>query len=210
MAVAAVVLISVSAGLFPHDAAGDEKAPKESTLVIHDQWRKLWEDHITWTRMVIIGVFKELPGTATYTERLLQNYVDMEDALEPYYGDSAEELGELIEEHLLIAAEILQAAQAGDTTALNDAIERWYANGHDIAVQMAEMNPKFWPLDMGDPMWSEHLDATLAEAVAHLNENFAEDVAAYDLVHVLALDMADFFSNGVIHQFPGGFRGSRH
>ena len=73
---------------------------------------------------------------------------------------------------------------------------------------MNEMNPQFWPLEETEQMWVEHLDATLAEAVAHLTGDFAGEVAAYDLVHDLALDMADFMSNGVIRQFPGKFRGS--
>jgi hypothetical protein len=34
--------------------------------------------HITWTRMVIIGVLDSLPGVTTYEERLLHNYEDME------------------------------------------------------------------------------------------------------------------------------------
>ena len=61
----------------------------------------------------------------------------MEAALKPYYGNSAEVLGDLIKDHLIIAAEILQDAKAGDTAAMNDAVARWYANGHDIAVQMS-------------------------------------------------------------------------
>ena len=93
-----------------------------------------------------------------------QNYEDMEAALAPYYGDDAEVLGDLIKEHLVIAAEILTAANNGDTAAMNDAVERWYANAHDIAVQMNEMNPKFWPLEETEQMWVEHLDATLAES----------------------------------------------
>ena len=71
------------------------------------------------------------------------------------------------------------------------------------------MNPHFWPMSMADAMWKEHLDATLAEAVAVLTNDFAGDVAAYDQVHLLALDMADFFSNGVTQQFPGDFTGSK-
>ena len=92
---------------------------------------------------------------------------------------------------------------------MNDAVARWYVNGHDIAVQMAEMNPQHWQLSMADAMWKEHLDATLAEAVAVLTNDFAGDVAAYDKVHLLALDMADFFSNGVSQQFPGSFTGPK-
>jgi hypothetical protein len=187
--------------------AGPPAAKKTSRLAYHDEWRKLWEDHITWTRVVIIGILDELPGTNTYIERLLQNYEDMEEALAPYYGEEAEVLGDLIQDHLVIAAELLTAANNGDTDAFNDAQARWYANASDIAVQMNEMNPKSWPLKETERMWVEHLDATLEEATTHLTGDFAGEVAAYDMVHDMALEMADFFSNGVMQQFPGRFQG---
>ena len=179
---------------------------KTSRLAYHDEWRKLWEDHITWTRVVIIGILDDLPGTSVYVDRLLQNYEDMEDALAPYYGEEAEVLGDLIKDHLVIAAEILQAAKAGQP--LDDLIASWYANAHDIAVQMNEMNPQFWPLEETEQMWVEHLDATLQEATTHLTGDFAGEVAAYDMVHDLALEMADFISAGVMQQFPSQFTGS--
>ncbi|HET7011250.1 MAG TPA: hypothetical protein VFI11_10775, partial [Anaerolineales bacterium] len=56
-------------------------------------------------------------------------------------------------------------------------------------------------------MWTEHLDATLEEASALLTGDYAAEVAAYDLVHDLALEMADFFSEGVVRQFPSEFSG---
>src|SRR6185503_9921340 len=175
-------------------------AKKVSQLAYHDEWRKLWEDHITWTRVVIIGILDGLPGTDTYVGRLLQNYEDMEDALAPYYGDEAEVLGDLIKDHLVIAANILTALNNGQPT--DAQIASWYANAHDIAVQMNKMNPKSWPLEETEQMWTDHLDATLAEAVDHFTGDFAGEVAAYDQVHDMALEMADFFSNGVMQQFP--------
>jgi hypothetical protein len=181
-----------------------DSAQKTSAQAYHDTWRKLWEDHITWTRLVIMGVFDSLPGEGAYQSRLLKNYEDMEDVLRPYYGDEAEELGDLIQDHLVIAVEILNAAKAGNTAAFLDAKARWYQNGQDIAELMATLNPKHWPLGEVETMWRDHLDATLAEAVAHLTNDFAGDVAAYK-VHLLALDMADFFSQGVIRQFESRF-----
>ena len=118
---------------------------KKSAVAYHDTWRKLWEDHITWTRMVIIGIGDSLPGTPAYEARLIQNYEDMEEALSPYYGDEkAEVLGDLIQDHLLIAVEILTAAKAGDTNAVGTAVDAWYQNGRDIARFMARLNPKHW------------------------------------------------------------------
>ena len=163
---------------------------------------------ITWTRVVIMGILDELPGTSTYVARLLQNYEDMEAALAPYYGDDAEVLGDLIKDHLVIAAELLAAANNGDAAGVEAARVRWYANAHDIAVQMNEMNPQFWPLEETEAMWVEHLDATLLEATTHLSGDFAGEVAAYDQVHDLVLEMADFMSNGVMQQFPSQFKGS--
>src|SRR5215216_2839829 len=150
---------------------------KTSSLAYHDEWRKLWEDHITWTRVVIISILDDLAGTPAYKGRLLQNYEDMEDALAPYYGDDAEVLGDLIQDHLVIAAQLLQALNDGQPTAA--LVASWYANGNDIAVQMNEMNPEFWPLAETQQMWKEHLDATLAEALDHFNGNFEAEVADY-------------------------------
>lgn len=202
-----VFLVALVASTTAPALAGPLAAKKTSRLAYHDEWRRLWEDHITWTRIVILGILDELPGTDAYVDRLIQNYVDMEDALAPYYGEDAEVLGDLILDHLVIAAELLTAANKGDTAAFNDAKARWYANADDIAVQMNEMNPRFWPLEETRQMWIEHLDATLEEATANLTGDFAGEVAAYDKVHDLALEMADFFSNGVMQQFPEQFVG---
>ncbi len=196
------LMLSVSSSILVSSSDG---ANKPSALSFHDTWRKLWEDHITWTRMVIIGIIDSVPGTDQAKTRLLQNYIDMEDTLRPYYGDDAETLGDLIQDHLLIAVEILDAAKAGDTAKFNDAVTRWYANGNAIATQMSSINSRFWQLDVAKTMWKDHLDATLEEASARLNKNYVADVEAYDKVHMLALGMADFFSKGVIRQFPQKF-----
>lgn len=89
-------------------------------------------------------------------------------------------------------------------------LARWYANGDEIAAQMNEMNPRFWKQPETRRMWREHLDATLEEATTHIGGDFAGEVAAYDKIHDLAMEMADFISLGVMKQFPGRFTGSLH
>jgi hypothetical protein len=181
---------------------------KMDRQAFHDAMRKLWEDHITWTRLVIIGVFEESPGLDSSVQRLLQNQVDIGDAIKPFYGDEAgDQLTALLTDHILIAAEILQAAKSGDTAALEDAVERWYVNADDIAVFLNTANPKHWPLEEMKAMMREHLDLTLEEAVAYLQGDYEASIAAYDEVHVQALEMADMLSTGIIQQFPDKFKG---
>jgi hypothetical protein len=177
-----------------------------STAAFHDEWRKLWEDHITWTRVVILGILHDLPGTDVYTERLLKNYEDMEEALAPYYGEeAAEELGDLLLDHLTIAAEIVTAAKAGRQGAVARLVDEWRANGDAIARQMDEMNPAYWPFKEGQEMFQDHLTDTLDEAVKNLTNDFQGELKAWERVHEGALMMSDFVSNGVIKQFPGSF-----
>lgn len=181
---------------------------KMDRRAFHDAMRKLWEDHITWTRLVIIGVFEDLPDLDPTVQRLLQNQVEIGDAIKPFYGEEAgEQLTALLTDHILIAAEILQAAKAEDTPALNDAIERWYANADDIAVFLNAANPKHWQLNEMKAMMREHLDLTLKEAVAYLEGDYEASIAAYDEVHLQALEMADMLSTGIIKQFPRKFKG---
>src|ERR1051325_7674961 len=67
-----------------------------SALVFHDAMRKLWEDHITYTRNVIISfelnepdAATVLPDLGTVVDRLLRNQVDIGNAIKPYYGEAA-------------------------------------------------------------------------------------------------------------------------
>ena len=184
-----------------------EAKTKVDEQVFHDAMRKLWEDHITFTRLFIVSTFADLPDQDATAQRLLQNQDDIGDAIKPYYGDEAgEQLSALLRDHILIAAEILQAAKAGDTTALEEAVTRWYANADEIAVFLNTANPENWPLEEMKAMMREHLDLTIEEATTQLNGDFTASFASYDEVHLQALEMADMLSEGIINQFHNQFR----
>jgi hypothetical protein len=177
-----------------------------SALAFRDAMRKLWEDHITWTRLYIVSAIAGLPDTEATTQRLLQNQVDIGNAIKPYYGDAAgDQLTALLKDHILGAAALLTAAKAGDTAGVQAASDNWYANANDIAAFLSNANPKNWPLATMQADMKTHLDQTLTEAVDHLKGNYTADVADYDMVHEHILMMADALSSGIIAQFPDQF-----
>jgi hypothetical protein len=181
----------------PHNAA---------QVAFHDAMRKLWEDHVTWTRLAIVTFADGSAGFQATAARLLQNQVDIGDAIKLFYGDEAgTQLTALLHEHITIAVEILQAAKAGDTNAFNDATDRWYANANDIADFLSAANPRFWPNATMRADMKTHLDQTLTEAADELAGDYTASVADYDEVHLHILALADTLSSGLIGQFPSQF-----
>jgi hypothetical protein len=178
-------------------------------VAFHDVMRKLWEDHVTWTRLFIVSAATEsgnLPDIGPTVDRLLANQTDIGDAIKPFYGDAAgNQLTDLLRDHILTAAELVAAAKAGDSSAVADASARWHANADDIATFLANANPKQWPLADMKAMMKDHLDLTLKEAVARLDGRYADDITAYDEVHAEILQMADMLSDGIVAQFPSRF-----
>ena len=187
-----------------------EAAPSRSAVVtkraFHDAMRKLWIDHVTWTRLFIVSFVGDLPDLQATTDRLLQNQTDIGDAVKPFYGRAAgNALTDLLEEHILTAADLLAAAKAGDADALEQATAAWYDNARRIARFLHDANPKNWPLAEMKSMMTEHLDLTLQEAVAHLGGDYVASVEAFDAAEVEIIDMADMLSKGIIKQFPNRF-----
>ena len=194
-----------STGGHAHAAA---VAPRNAAQnAFHDQMRKLWEDHVTWTRLAIVTFADGSAGFDPTASRLLQNQADIGDAIKPFYGAAAgNRLTFLLHDHITIAVQILQAAKAGNTSAFNAANTRWYANGNDIADFLATANPRSWPDAVMRADMKEHLDQTLAEAAHELHGQYADSVTDYEGVHAHILMMADQLSAGVIAQFPSRFR----
>jgi hypothetical protein len=188
-------------------AAADAPVVTPKVVAFHDEMRRLWEDHVTWTRLAIISLTGDTPDTEASVGRLLQNQTDIGDAIKPFYGEAAgQELTRLLRDHILIAADLIAAARAGDEPAVADAQSRWTANADDIAAFLAGANPRSWDLDEMKTMLHEHLRLTANEAIARIQGDWAADVAAYDEIHLQALGMADMLSNGIIKQFPARFR----
>ena len=181
----------------------------QNRIAFNQAMRKLWEDHITWTRLYIVSAAAGLPDQGATADRLFQNQVDIGNAIKPFYGDAAgNQLTSLLHDHIAIAAQLLADAKAGHQSAVAADSTAWYANAGDIAVFLHDANPANWPLDQMQSMMKMHLDLTLQEAVDRLNGNYPADIADYDQVHVEILSMADMLSSGIIAQFPQKFSNS--
>jgi hypothetical protein len=210
MAVIALAAAGGAPAALDHHTAGHHHADAARTAKaqrLHDDMRKLWEDHITWTRLAIVSFAGGLPDLPATENRLLQNQADIAAAIRPYYGAAASaKLRTLLRAHILGAVALLQAAKAGDNAALARAHDAWYANGNDIADFLSGANPRNWPRGEMRTMMKTHLDETLKEAVDRLNGRFDADIRDYDAVHRSILEMADMLSDGIVAQFPGRFR----
>jgi len=128
-----------------------------------ENMRKLWEDHIMWTRLYIVSFAAGLPDADAVAARLMQNQVDIGDAIKPYYGDDAgNQLTTLLKAHISGAVDVLKAAKSGDNAALDKANAAWADNGKQIAAFLNKANPDNWPLATMQSTMQMHLDLTLA------------------------------------------------
>ena len=208
---AALAALAVSNG---HNALahGSQAHATQSTitrseLTLRRDMRQLWEDHIVWTRLAIISLTTGSPDTEATVARLLRNQTDIGNAVKPFYGKAAgNELTGQLKQHILIAADVIAAAKAGDQARLADAQSRWAGNGDDVATVLNSVNPSHWKLGVMKAELRMHLKLTTEEAVARLTGNWTADVAAYDKIHVHALHVADLLSTGLVKQFPKRFR----
>lgn len=170
-------------------------------IMLRNRLRLLWEQHVYWTRMVITGIAFNSPDLDASVTRLLRNVPDFEATLDQFYSRSeVETFGALLRDHLVIAADLVQAAKMGDNEAVAELTDRWYANADEIVQHMRTMNP-FWRPDEMRPMWREHLDLTLNEAVEILSGEYTDSVATFDRIEQQALQMADSFWRGIVRQF---------
>ena len=219
---AVAVVIAVLAGLLtftlpsgPAHAAGHARhshgqvtgLPTARQVAFHDAMRKLWEDHVTWTRLAIVTFAAKTQGFDATATRLLQNQTDIGNAIAPFYGTAAgDKLSALLHDHITIAVKIMQDVRASDSSALAQDEARWYANANDIADFLHAANPRFWPDATLRAAMKEHLDQTLAEASDELAGHYAASVSDYEAIHLHILAMADLLSSGIMHQFPARFR----
>ncbi len=212
----ALVALAVSGG---HDAQAHRMASNhasaltagsmsEKEFALRTAMRALWQAHGTYTERAIVDYVGGLPDTEFVVARLLQNQVDIGNAVKPYYGArGGNELTALLKAHIDDAVAVLAAAKAGDASKVAKAKAAFYANGNQIASFLHTANPDHWPLGTMRTMMRIHLNQVIGLAVGQLEGNYAAAIRLYDVYtnHIL-VGMADMLSSGIVKQFPSRFQ----
>jgi hypothetical protein len=196
------VLMGCASAPSPILSGGDVALVRTGAIELKEGMRKLWTDHVVYTRQYIVAAVANDPSASAAATRLMRNQEDIGNAIVPYYGTAAgARLTTLLKDHINIATEVVAAAKAGDNTRLADADRRWHDNARDIANFLADANPN-WSRDALLSMLNDHLSLTTREAVLRLQKNWTEDVANFDRIYDQSLHMADTLTEGIIKQFP--------
>jgi hypothetical protein len=202
----AIALAGMIAALVASDARASQTASTPRAVAFHDEMRALWEAHGAGTRIVIVSFVGNLPNLQAEEQALLQNQVDIGNAVKPYYGRSAgNKLTKLLKEHILGAVTVLVAAKSGDKNQLAQAEAAWSANGRQIADFLHAANPRFLSRTAARKMMRIHLQQVIGQAVDELGGNYAASANAFQPYIRHILDMADMISGGIIRQFPRRF-----
>lgn len=176
-----------------------------SSEALHTAMRRLWEDHIIWTRNVVFCIADNLPGTEEAVNRLMKNQDDIGRVIKLYYGaDAGNKITALLHQHITVATEVIKAAKANNKPMLDNANARWTANADSIAAFLSSANPNLQFSDVKE-MMKKHLQLTTDEAIARIKKDYNNDRDAFEKVHGEILSMADMLSDGIVKQFPEKF-----
>lgn len=166
-----------------------------------NQLRLLWSQHVFWTRSFIISTSADLGDLDAVTKRLLQNPGDFGKVLQMFYDDqTVNTFVNLFTQHLLIAADLVNAAKKNDSKAVTEAQNKWYQNADEISAVLASINP-YWSEQIWRDLLYSHLQMTTKEATLRLSGQYSEDVKLFDMIELEALKMADYMFYGLLSNF---------
>ena len=198
--------------------------------------RRLWTDHVVWTRMYIIsavagapmsehltalldglvgkvatplgGVVSLLSNGDAAAVRLLKNQEDIGNAVVAFYGEAAgSKLTDLLKQHILIAVDLVAAARSGDEHKFQQEDAKWTRNAEEIADLLSGANPNWPKADVVD-LLAQHLNLTKQETTARIKADWSNDIDMFDQIVTEILTLSDVLSDGLIKQFPDRFSGA--
>ena len=168
--------------------------------------RELWTDHMQYTYATVNAFFHNPPAVQAHLNRLLRNQREIGAAFATFYGRGVgDQLAGLLTTHIEQAVPVLQAAQAGDSAALQAALDDWYANAAEIAEFLSSLNRQHWPSSLMQNIWRVHIDQTTTYSTDVLRGDYEAAIQHYDEAFDHLMGLSDLLSAGIIAQFPQKF-----
>lgn len=172
---------------------------------LNKEMRKVWQEHIFWTRSAIVSILENMDDIQAVSSRLMQNPMDIAMVFKPYYSSEVmREIERLIKEHLTIAANLLMALNKNDKMEFRKYNEEFYNNANEIAKTLSTINPNYNEEELRKALY-KHLDLLKETAYARHSDNYAKDIEYTDMSHEQIIKLADYLAKGLVAQFPDMF-----
>jgi hypothetical protein len=153
------------------DAADVPKMYSSSPETAHSM-RMVWEQHVYWTRLLLISILERLKDQSATTGRPLKNLDDIAGIFAVYYPPAiANKVSRLLTEHLKIGAALITALRDGKTAEAKELDSRWYINADEIAAAFAGISPHYNREELHKMLYT-HLDLTKQEAAMRIEGNY--------------------------------------
>lgn len=180
----------------------------QNAIKLYSDQRRLWKDHVYWTRSYIVSALEGLEDKDAVLKRLLQNQTDIGNSIKPYYGDAAgNQLGKLLTEHIVIAGQLVDALKKGDKVNADKINKEWHRNADDIAKFMSKANPNWSEQEIKEMLYL-HLKLLTDEVTARFKKDWAGEIVVFDKNKDHMVMFADEITNGIMKHFPDSFRTS--
>lgn len=201
----ALVLISSPLTTEAQGNVPQEQCVSQAACQLKGDIRKLWTDHVMWTRLYIVSTLEDLDDQEKVLARLLENQEDIGNAFKPYYGEAAgNKLTDLLKDHILIAGKVVDAAKSGNKANFESYNKEWYKNADDIADFLSKANPNLSNAELKNFL-EMHLELITEDVTARLAKDWDASIIALDKGIDHIIELADTLSNGVVKQFPNKF-----
>jgi hypothetical protein len=207
-----IILFSLSLAMpqITTEAKGNERAHHHcnwhEVAQFKNGMRKLWIDHVVWTKDYIKSSLAGLEDREEVLARLSKNQDDIGNAIKPYYGEEAgNKLAALLRDHIVIAGKLVEAANTNDQESFNKLNSEWYENADDIVKLLIEANPEYDEKELKEMMYM-HLKLVTDQAVSRVKKDWEADIRAFDQGEDHMIHLADVLSMGIKKQFPEKFQ----
>lgn len=209
---AVFVIIAILVILFRIKSAKDEESsfdnevskPKfsDAQIALHDRMRKLWGEHVLYTRAYVVDYFNGSPETPVTGKRLMRNQEEIGATFIPYYGDVVgKKITSLLKEHISLATKILVDLRKKDKKSLTKHNDLWYSNADKISEALNGINENWKKEDLKKELYA-HLDSTKEMITSGMDKKWTDEVRAFDKNFDHILELADALSEGIATQHP--------
>lgn len=192
------------------DSAPSDQSPEgnmnwNEVVILSNEMRKAWVQHVYWTRMLMNSIFGYLHDQSAVTDRLMGNPMDIAGLFGDFYPQEVvDQIAGLLTEHLEIGGALMTAVRDSNASEAARLNNLWYDNANRMAAAFDAINPQYDVMELRNMLY-RHLDL-LKQQIAAMNEgNYPAGIQEFDEGEDHILNMADYFTSGLVWQFPQRF-----